>query len=108
MAVYVDPLMSRGWIIYGRPVANCHLFTDALSLDELHAIAQRIGMQKRWFQNSASAPHYDLTPDRKFDAIAAGAIEVGSRHAAQIWQARRAMLADVHKPEISCNRASCS
>jgi hypothetical protein len=89
MTVYVDPLMSHGWILHGRSVKNCHMFTDG-TLEELHAIAARIGMRRSSFQASASIPHYDLTPERRAAAVRAGAVEVDRRQAVTIWRALRA------------------
>jgi hypothetical protein len=62
---------------------SCHLTTDG-PLDELHAFAARIGLRRRWFQNHPRAPHYDLTPGRRDEALRAGAVFVPVR-----TQARR-------------------
>jgi hypothetical protein len=94
MTCYVDPLVRNGWIMHGRAIANCHLFTDATDLDELHDLAARIGMKRAWFQPSppASVPHYDLTPGRRAAAIAAGAVDVDRRRAVEIWRTQRRQL----------------
>ena len=97
MAVYVDPLRHRGWILRGHRVESCHMFTDTVDLADLHAIAFRIGMAGQWFQDATAAPHYDLTKWRRADASAAGAIEVDQRTAAQIWRRRRSLLPDSQK-----------
>lgn len=92
MAVYVDPLMNHGWVLYGRAVPSCHLLTDDPRLEELHALAGAIGMKRTWFQ-SRSIPHYDLTPKRRSMAIAAGALEIDRRRSAELirwWRERRA------------------
>lgn len=69
MAVYVDaPLYS-----YGRMVM-CHMIAD--TPEELHAMADRIGVARRWFQRHASFPHYDVCKTKRGLAVAAGAIEV--------------------------------
>lgn len=49
--------------------------TDA-GLAELHAMAERIGMRREWFQNKPHYPHYDLTESLRAAAVAAGAVEV--------------------------------
>jgi hypothetical protein len=49
------------------------------TLDELHAMAAKIGMKREWFQDKKSLPHYDLTVSRRAAAVRAGAIERGSR-----------------------------
>lgn len=96
MTVYVDPLEDFGWVMRGRRVKSCHMFTDGLGLDELHELAGKIGMHGAWFQKHRLAPHYDLTPSRRAAAIAAGAVEVDRRRAVEIWRARRAALQALH------------
>jgi uncharacterized protein DUF4031 len=51
----------------------CHMWAD--SLEELHAMAARIGMRRAWFQDDPRLPHYDLTPSRRAMALRAGAME---------------------------------
>lgn len=53
MPVYVDNSSHR----FGRMVM-CHMLAD--SPDELHAMADRIGVARRHFQGDASTPHYDI------------------------------------------------
>lgn len=93
MTVYVDDLAEYGWVLRGRQVPSCHLFTDTADLEELHAIAAKIGMQRRWFQDKRSAPHYDLTPSRRAAAVALGVVAVDRHQAVAIWRARRALVA---------------
>jgi hypothetical protein len=66
MSVYVDDMRAP----YGRMIM-CHMVAD--SLDELHAMADRIGVARKWFQGD----HYDIALSKRAIAIAAGAIEVG-------------------------------
>lgn len=70
MAVYVDDVRFpyRGMIM-------CHLFADSDA--ELHAMADRIGIQRRWFQKPprASWRHYDISLTKKREALRAGAIQ---------------------------------
>ena len=70
MSVYIDKVNIR----FGRMVM-CHMIAD--SADELHAMADCIGVARRWFQDTskASFPHYDVSLGKKAQAIAAGAIE---------------------------------
>lgn len=96
MTVYVDDLANWGWRLRGREVASCHLFTDSLDLEELHALAARIGMKRAWFQDHPRAPHYDLTPSRRADAVAHGAVEADRERAVSIWRARRALVASAN------------
>jgi hypothetical protein len=66
----------RGWTLW------CHMASDDLSeqgLEELHAMARAIGLRREWFQDHPRHPHYDLPPDRREAALAAGAVPVTSR-----------------------------
>ncbi len=60
MTIYVDPLMGHGWKLHGHTVHNCHLFSDT-AVDELHAFAERIGMDRTWFHDQR-IPHYGPYP----------------------------------------------
>ena len=70
MTVYVDD----AYIPWKRGVW-CHLQAD--SLDELHEFAARIGMRREWFQPGSrpEAAHYDVTKERRAEAIRFGAVE---------------------------------
>lgn len=72
MTVYVDDVRHP----FGRMIM-CHLWAD--SLDELHAMAARIGVARRWFQDPVTMPkvswsHYDISLTMKARALAAGAV----------------------------------
>lgn len=73
MTVYVDDSVHR----YGRMIM-CHMV--AVDLDELHAMADRIGVDRKWFQDPrtmrVSRPHYDIAKSKRALAIAAGAVAV--------------------------------
>lgn len=57
-----------------------HMLTDQADQTELHELAARIGMQRRWFQqkhpNTPWRWHYDVTATRRKQAIAAGAVSI--------------------------------
>lgn len=69
MTVYVDNVRHR----YGRMVM-CHMWAD--SLDELLAMADTIGVQRKWLQQppKASWVHFDICITKKSAAIAVGAV----------------------------------
>lgn len=73
MSVYVDDAV-HAW----RGQRWAHLMAD--TLDELHTMAQRLGIPRRAFQNKTSGAHYDVTTELREQAIALGAIAI-SRHA---------------------------
>ncbi len=72
MSVYVDKAIYG----YGRMIM-CHMVAD--SPKELHEMADRIGVARKWFQDprtmNVSTPHYDICKSKRTLAIAAGAIE---------------------------------
>ena len=69
MTVYVDDVRHA----YGRMVM-CHLWAD--STDELLAMVDKIGVQRRWLQQppKASWVHFDISLGKKALAIQQGAI----------------------------------
>lgn len=70
MSVYVDRSANRF-----RTMIMCHMIAD--TPDELHAMADRIGVARRWFQSppKASFWHYDIAQSKRALAVAHGAID---------------------------------
>lgn len=77
MTVYVDDV----FIPYGR-MLMCHMIAD--TEEELHEMAQKIGIQRRWYQSQASIPHYDVSKGKRDLAIKHGAKEVTSEELVKI------------------------
>lgn len=69
MTVYVDDVRH----VYGRMVM-CHLWAD--SLDELLAMVDAIGVQRKWIQKppKASWVHFDISLAKKKMALELGAV----------------------------------
>ncbi|MCX4994424.1 DUF4031 domain-containing protein [Streptomyces longwoodensis] len=84
MTVYIDP---PTWPGHGRLWS--HLVSDA-SFAELHAFAERLGVPRRAFERD----HYDLPSHRYADAVAAGAVEIGSKELV-----RRLTTAGLRRPK---------
>lgn len=82
MAVYVDEIRDYRNRADLRPHLRklwCHMFAD--SPDELHAMAERIGLRREWFQDQKPNPemhHYDVQPAKRAQALRLGAVEVDS------------------------------
>lgn len=86
MAILVDepiwPFRDRLW---------CHLVSDT-SYDELHALADRLGIPRRAFQGD----HYDLPAELRDEAVALGAEPVTGREL--ITRLRASGLRQQRKP----------
>ena len=91
MSVYVDSMRAQ----YGRMVM-CHMLAD--TTEELLAMADRIGVARRWIQDSGEpTEHFDIALSKRALAVRAGAIEVEPRRVAEILRARR--LASKGEPD---------
>jgi Protein of unknown function (DUF4031) len=79
MTVYVDDMRAP----YGRMIM-CHMIAD--SDVELHAMAAKIGVARRWHQAPPRhASHYDIALSKRAAAIAAGAGERGAGCVGRRW-----------------------
>ena len=77
MAVYVDdqktPYQNRG-----RRMLMSHMVAD--SLDELHLMADTIGLRRRWYHRG----HYNISQAKRALAVEFGAVEIDVRHAVMV------------------------
>jgi hypothetical protein len=64
----------------------CHMLAD--DLVELHTMAARIGLLRKWFQ-PFSFPHYDVALGKRTLAIQKGAIEIDRREVAEMMRRLR-------------------
>jgi len=80
MSVYVDELIpslrTRTWPY----LQACHLTADTEA--QLRGFAKRLGLKRIWFQNN-TIPHYDLTRNKRQQAIRMGAIEIDRKQMAE-------------------------
>ncbi|WP_328328154.1 DUF4031 domain-containing protein [Streptomyces sp. NBC_00455] len=84
MTLYIDP---PTWPGHGRMWS--HLVSD-VSYEELHTFAAALGCPARAFERD----HYDLPSHRYADAVAAGALEIGSKELV-----RRLTAAGLRRPK---------
>lgn len=61
-----------------RRMLMSHMATDG-DIEELHLMADKIGVSRRWFQNIPKHPHYDICKSKKQLAIKFGAMEISDR-----------------------------
>lgn len=78
MSVYVDPMMPCTPNPRWRWSWVCRLVADSEA--ELHAFAERLGLQRAWLQEpgvrNTRVPHYGLTEGKRTRAVAMGAAEL--------------------------------
>jgi hypothetical protein len=68
---------------YGRMIMS-HMAAD--TIEELHKMAQNIGISKKHFQDKKGKPHYDICKQNKQKAIKLGAIEVNDRELIKLFR----------------------
>jgi hypothetical protein len=78
VTVYVDDMRARF-----REHIMCHMIAD--TEEELHAMAARIGIARRWYQGD----HYDVSLERRAQAVALGAREITWRECSLMTVLRR-------------------
>lgn len=83
MAVYIDDMQAR----YGRMIM-CHMAAD--SPGELLAIAQKIGVSRRWLQHPGTwKEHFDVCLSKRARAVEFGAVPVSRKDYARFVTGRR-------------------
>ncbi len=74
---------------FGNGKPSCHLWCDRGEEEELHELAESIGLRRAWYQKArrlvetatplecshCGLSHYDLTPGKRALALKAGATE---------------------------------
>jgi hypothetical protein len=70
VTVYVDEFPA-GW---GKWTGGGHML--ASNIDELHAMASRIGLRREWFQGDGTFPHYDVQRRKRALALQHGAVPI--------------------------------
>jgi hypothetical protein len=91
MTVYVDDMNSS----YGR-MKMCHMIAD--TDEELHAMADTIGVARKWHQAPPRHDsHYDIASSKKALAIVAGAVSITWRQCGAMNR-RRKITGELGKP----------
>jgi len=85
MSVYVDDMRAQ----YGRMIM-CHMLAN--TDDELHAMAAKIGVARKWHQKAGTPhSHYDICMSKRAAAIKAGAQEIERTGVAALIRSKRAI-----------------
>lgn len=85
MSVYVDDMAAKF-----RRMKMCHMVAD--TTDELLAMADKIGVRRKWLQATGThREHFDICMSKRAKAVAAGAIEVTQRELALKCRSKLAM-----------------
>ena len=83
MSVYVDSMAAD----FGR-MKMCHMLAD--STEELLAMADRIGVARKWLQDGGThREHFDICQSKRRLAVTAGAKEIHMREVAVLLRNRR-------------------
>lgn len=87
MAVYVDDMHLTPLGQY-RGMRMCHMVAD--STNELLAMADKIGVARRWLQHAGiPREHFDIATSKRALAVAAGAVEIAMSQTGRIVRAKR-------------------
>lgn len=84
MTVYVDDMYLYPMGRFGR-MKMSHMITDQYLPDELHVMADTIGLNRKWYQGD----HYDVSMEYRDRAIKAGATAITLRELGQITSKMR-------------------
>lgn len=83
MTVYVDKMRAD----FGQMIM-CHMIAD--TDEELHAMADRIGVKRRWHQKPGTPhSHYDICLSKRKLALSHGAKEVSNRELIEVIRRKR-------------------
>jgi hypothetical protein len=86
MSVYVDDMRAA----YGRMVM-CHMIAD--TTEELLAMADQIGVQRKWLQRQGShREHFDIAQSKRALALKHGAQAITQRELAKLILVKRAYV----------------
>ncbi len=95
MPVYVDEPIFERW-----GCRWCHLTAD--TSEELHALAAELGLEPSRLQTKPERPwadHYDITEEKRREAVARGAVEITLREAGRQLASKRRRARELAQPD---------
>jgi hypothetical protein len=98
MTVYVDDMNQSYTNRFRRKLIMSHMMAD--TVEELHVMADKIGVNRRWFQSPDREPHYDICKSKKEQAIQEGAISITHKQLA-CMNMRRRLTGELGKPDTA-------
>jgi Protein of unknown function (DUF4031) len=107
MTVYVDDWRQKATV--GRITARWSHLTVGPDddIEELHALAARIGLRRSWFQDKPwPMQHYDVTESKRLAAIRAGAVPVTWREAGRQVMNSREICAGIRSRIVAAQDES--
>ena len=97
MTVYVDDMCDYPMGRFRR-MKMSHMIAD--TEDELHVMAQTIGVHRKWYQGD----HYDIAKSKRALALGYGAVAITWRQAGAMMAVRRFWNDDLGDPETAVER----
>jgi len=102
MTVYVDDMHLHPMGQLGR-MKMCHMIADSTA--ELLAMADQIGLDRRWLQKpGTSQEHFDISMSKRRIAVERGAVEITMRQLAKMTIDKRGNLKSAgtsgEKPQV--------
>lgn len=94
MTVYVDNMQAKY-----KGMKMSHMMAD--TLEELHEMADKIGMKREWFQDKKRNPHYDVSMAKRALAVKFGAREVTPMELVKLT--RKPIVREEDKINMSCS-----
>ena len=83
MSVYIDKMNAK----YGRMIM-CHMLAD--TEEELYAMAEKIGVNKKWVQYPGTYKmHFDICLAKKEKALTLGAVEISQKELKQLLKKKK-------------------
>lgn len=87
MTVYVDDMYKVPMGKFGR-LKMSHMMAD--TSEELMAMAEAIGVQRKWLQHAGRPDeHFDIAMSKRAEAVSRGAVEISMRDMARMNMEKR-------------------
>lgn len=79
-----------------RGMLMCHMMPEVGGEEELHKMAEALGLKRSWYQTKSTVPHYDICKTKRAAAIKLGAVACDRNKTVEIIRAHRAAKSALH------------